>query len=256
MEIKMPHQPDWDFYNVEMDDKSASVMLDLALAPLAPLAGKPRLLWIRVSLLQPDKDGLVQKQELDRLVELEQDIVARINQNLEGVLAGKVTATGIRDFYFYCSSTGDFDSTFAEIKKHNQDYEFAGAANSDPEWRIFWQVLYPSDTYLHIIQNRRVLRKLKEYGDKHTKPRKVDHWFYFQNDMDVQKFVTRVEQRGFAVEASETLPIKTDYPIQVNISRMDNVNEDYINQLTDSLLQLARECNGYYDGWETTVVKG
>jgi len=252
----MPHQPDWDFYAIETDDKPVSIMLDLALGKLAPVAEKSLLLWVCIPLLHPDADGLLQKDELDRLVDLEQELAAAISARLDGVHAGKTTTAGIRELYFYSNSNSGFDSILIELKKQYPEYAISGETRPDAEWKVFWQVLYPGVEDMHIIQNRRVLRVLKEHGDKHTKPRRVDHWFYFQNDMDVQKFVTRVEQRGFAVEASETLPNKPDYPIQVNISRVDNVNEDYINQLTDSLLQLAADCNGYYDGWETVVVKG
>ena len=48
-----------------------------------------------------------------------------------------------------------------------------------PEWEQYL-MLYPSETNLERMQNRRVLEALAEQMvTSHEVPRKVDHWLYF-----------------------------------------------------------------------------
>ena len=42
---------------------------------------------------------------------------------------------------------------------------------------------------------------------------------------------------------------------QLNISRMDNVVFNDINEVVWELVEIAESLNGYYDGWGCTVVK-
>ena len=42
---------------------------------------------------------------------------------------------------------------------------------------------------------------------------------------------------------------------QINISRMDNVVFNHINEVVWELVEIAESLNGYYDSWGCTVVK-
>jgi len=252
----MSFQSNWDFYQFEAEDKPVSVMLDMAMGKLAPLPDKSMLIWFRLKLQQPGKDGLAVKEELDRLVELERDVERGLEHSFGAVFAGKITTNGFRDLYLYAEHDFNFTETLEQLNTRYPDYDISGGSKSDPDWAVYKEILYPSKPELHTIMNRRILRQLEKHGDKHTKPRKVDHWIYFKTEVDRKNFIAQVIEKGFVIESKETLQDKKSHPLKVRISRIDNVNEVYINRLVLNLMELAEENNGEYDGWETMVMKG
>ncbi len=59
----------WNSYICNVNDKLASIFLDLALATAAPLQDKPWLLWIWLYMKDPRQDGLSSKAEFDLLLQ-------------------------------------------------------------------------------------------------------------------------------------------------------------------------------------------
>ncbi len=245
----------WDFYQFEAEGKPVSVMLDMALGKNAPMPDMPILVWLRLKLQQPGEDGLAVREEVERLYELETVIEQELTGAFAAVFAGKITTAGFRDLYFYAEHEYGIAGVLEKFKSGYPEYQLSGGVKNDPDWAVYREIIYPSGPELHTIMNRRILSQLKKYGDKHTKPRKVDHWIYFETEADRKNFIAQVIEKGFIVENKETMPDKKPNPLKVKISRTDNVNEVYINRLVLNLMQLAEENNGEYDGWETMVMK-
>jgi len=252
----MSLQSNWDFYHFEADNIPVSVMLDMALGKLAPMPDKSMLIWFRLKLQKPGEDGLAIRDEVERLFELETDIEQELTHSYAAVFAGKITTEGFRDLYFYADHDYGFTDLLEKIKIRYPEYHISGGVKDDPDWAVFREIIYPSKSELHTIMNRRILKQLEQYGDKHSKPRRVDHWIYFKTEADRKNFIAQVIEKGFVIESKETLQDKKPNPLKVRISRIDNVNEVYINRLVLNLMELAEENNGEYDGWETIVVKG
>ena len=59
--------------------------------------------------------------------------------------------------------------------------------------------------------------------------------------------------QGFKIE-SESKTKDKNYPYQLQISRIDFVDMESINNITIKLRKKANELNGEYDGWETFVI--
>ncbi|MER3329199.1 MAG: DUF695 domain-containing protein, partial [Candidatus Kapaibacterium sp.] len=66
-EIKSSHQPEWDFYLTNVDDKISSIAVDLALNKIAPIQNKPNVLWISITMNNPRTDGLSSTEESEVL---------------------------------------------------------------------------------------------------------------------------------------------------------------------------------------------
>jgi len=251
----MSYQPKWEFYQFEADDKPVSVMLDIALGKLAPMPDKSILIWFRLKLLQPGENGLAVREEIDRLVDLEREVERELEEAFGAVFSGKITTEGFRDLYFYAEHDFGFNDILEQVQARYPHYDLTGGSKTDPDWAVYREIIYPTRSELHTILNRRILRQLEKYGDKHTKPRKVDHWIFFVNEADRKNFIEKVIEKGFVIESKETMQDGKPHPLKVRISRIDNVNEVYINQLVLNLTELAGEYNGEYDGWETMVMK-
>ena len=48
---------------------------------------------------------------------------------------------------------------------------------------------------------------------------------------------------------------EADDSYQINISRMDNVVFNHINEVVWELVEIVESLNGYYDGWGCTVAE-
>jgi len=117
------------------------------------------------------------------------------------------------------------------------------------------EFLYPLPAQFQSIQNQRVLDSLGKNGDKLTKERPVDHWIYFKSATDVDDFLSKIKDDGFEIVDNDYDVQFGDAPFRLHISRTDKVDYDSIDDYVLYLWKLAGDCNGEYDGWETSVEK-
>ena len=104
-----------------------------------------------------------------------------------------------------------------------------------------------------IIEDEHVVEYLKKNGDKLVKPREVFHWIYFKTELEADNFIKDTENKNFIFVSKRK--VEDNYPIQVELKRMDKVDIKSVNEYSLYLLELAEKYNGDYDGWETSVEK-
>jgi hypothetical protein len=100
--------------------------------------------------------------------------------------------------------------------------------------------------------NEKLIQSLKSYGDPLTKPRKVDHWVYFNNESDKEFFIKAIEDDRFIIE-NESFDKDLNMPYILHISRNDSVDLENANKFTSLLESKAKNSGGEYDGWETSI---
>ena len=134
-------------------------------------------------------------------------------------------------------------------------YKYETGSTFQPEWDQYL-TLYPSETNLERMQNRRMLEALAEQGDAHAVPRKVDHWLHFADEQSrdacretLTAIEFQVEDEGMSEEEGEEMPFA------LVVSRVDSVETHSINGITLELARLAGEYCARYDGWECPVTR-
>jgi hypothetical protein len=58
---------DWDFYSCRVDDKPASIFVDLGIRRDVPLSGRPYMAFVRLFMRAPRPDGLSSQEEFEDL---------------------------------------------------------------------------------------------------------------------------------------------------------------------------------------------
>ena len=243
---------DWNFYLTQIDDKPASISLNLALKKLIPVKEKTNLSWISVKLSLPTENGLITNEESAILFEIEDKILAKINPS-NALYIGRMTNNGYRDFYFYSKNAESFKIEAEKISIEYPKYEISVHSKEDKNWNGYLDI-YPNEMDFQSISNRSVLENLEKNGDDLTKAREVFHWIYFNNEIDRKKYIDEVVKENFEV-AEKTYDKKIELPFGLQIKRIDYVGYDKIDEYTLYLWKLAQEKNGDYDGWETSVEK-
>jgi hypothetical protein len=166
-----------------------------------------------------------------------------------------VTGNGRREFYFYAAEPGELSAAAAAALKNFPAYRHECGSTFQPDWDQYF-MLYPSDSNLERMQNRRLLETLAADGDVHELPRKVDHWFAFSDETARAACRDTLAAIEFAIEDESRSEDESEaLPFALVVSRADSVDSHTINGITIELSRLAREHHGRYDGWQCDVTR-
>ena len=246
---------EWDFYFARINDAPAAIFIDLGIRPDVPLEKRPWLLWVWTQLQAPKPDGLATNEEAARLNAIGEALDAVVSATCGAQLVARVTGGGRREFYFYATEPGELQSAAASAMKGFPDYQYEFGSTFQPEWDQYL-MLFPSDSNLERMQNRRMLESLAEQGDVHEEPRKVEHWLYFAAESARTACRDALVGRGFSVEEESRSEEEGDeQPFQLVVSRIDKVDSHTINGVTIELARLTREHEGVYDGWDCVIMR-
>jgi uncharacterized protein (TIGR01619 family) len=244
----------WDFYLTHINDKPASVFLDLGIASDAPKEDYRVRLSLFVRLKGPRENGLTTPEEADALWPLEDALIPAITA-WGGVFVGRITTDGRRDFFFYGSSADGFD-TVVSTALAPFGYDYDTDDSHDAGWSFYFDVLYPTPWDWQSIMNRRVLENLKRDGDDLSQARRVHHWLYFPSAAECDRCAEAARLQGFGARALEKdTKAEAENPFGLHLHRIDSVQAPVIDEICHKLLTLAQEHGGDYDGWESQVVK-
>lgn len=246
---------DWDFYLCHVEDTTASQFVDLGIHDEAPLPGLEEMAYLRLQLREPRDDGLADRGEFERLTEIEDALAAAVADDAKIAYVGRSTANGCRDFFFYCADAQATQSCLSGAMVPFSGYEFETGAHADPQWSAYFEFLYPSPREFQMILNGRVLASLEEYGDQFDIEREVCHWIFFPSSEDRSRFMGAAVERGYQVIEQDDEG-EGDRKFTLKVARTHAVDFGTINDVVLELFDLAEECNGEYDGWETPVETG
>ncbi len=251
------YEEEWEFYFSNIEDVIGSIFLDLGFADIAPVIDKPNMVWIALTMNNPREDGLSSDEEYDKLEEIENRLIKFITSKHSTFYVGRITSDSDRIFYFYFGDIILYDKTISEAMVAFPNYKYEFGTEEDKEWESYLEYLYPSPIEFQSIQNRKVVDSLEENGDPLTKERQVNHWIYFITEKDRENFLTKIENDGFDIINKDFIKDDDDtsFPYSLQIARIDKVDIVSVNDYILNLWELATECNGNYDGWETSIEK-
>jgi hypothetical protein len=248
---------DWDFYFARVNGAVSSIFVDLGVRPDVPLEQRPWLLWVFVTLKAPTAEGLSSNEEAPALQSIGEALDANISPSCGAQMVGRITGAGRREFYFYGEEPGPLEDAVRTAMNAFGDYEQECGSALQPDWDQYVDLLYPSDTNLQRMFNRRVLQSLAEQGDVHETPRQVDHWLEFTGEAARAACRDTLLAIDFKVEDEFLAPEPGgDMPYTLVMSRVDSIDSHTINGITLELLRVASENEGRYQGWECPVMAG
>lgn len=144
----------WNFYQCNINDKIASVYLNLDLFEYSGKTKYPNLNWYWIKLNKPREDGLSSDEEYDSLIQHEDKLIEYIEDDTI-IFAGRVTTHGRREFYFYTQANYDFSSKISNFVGSKSEFLFQVGEKADPNWEHYQNVLYPGENGIKQILNRK-----------------------------------------------------------------------------------------------------
>lgn len=249
---------EWNFYFCQVDDKPASIFVDLGIRAQVPVAALPHRACLSLVLKHPREDGLSSQEEFETLGAFEDAVKAQLD-TAGSLYVGRNTSDGRRDFWCFVADPDQWRERVDALMQGFAGYECDLHTAEDPEWAAYLDFLYPNEEGFDFMSNRQVCDQLEAAGDPLTQARDIDHWAYFPDDASRRAFVASVEPLGFAVrevyereaDDPDADDPPDDEPFVARVFRNDTPSHRGIHDVTVPLLRAARAAGGRYDGWET-----
>jgi hypothetical protein len=249
----MADDPDdrWDFYLARVDDAPGSIFLNLRYADEKPALDT--LYWVAVKMRDPADHGMGGAAEAEELYPMDDHFVA--TARAAGFLhVGRLRNHGVWQLTFY--GKPDRKEQFGGLVREHGfgGRQLAFDSQPDRDWSYYDDFLYPSAERVQWMQDRELVSVLEGHGDRLVTPRRVDHWAYFASAAQRDAYVGAARTAGFDLEDASHSE-ETTQPFGAQLFRTDPVELEHIHSVVMTLVDLAEEHGGEYDGWETSVEK-
>lgn len=244
----------WELYMKTIDGAIASVLFNAGISAELPSEDKFYVGFIKLAMKAPNDRGLIGEEEEAQLSFIEDKIEMESLRYRIGNYVGKIVSNGEMTLIYYLKHDFEWPDVVKTAMGVFPDYEYTSGSKMDGDWEVYHKLLFPTATQWQIIQNHKVCDHLKSQGDSLHLPRAIEHKSYFETTEKRSEFVSTIESEGFKVkelmDANDNTPM-----VGISFYRQDKPFYYDIDTLTLHLIELTYQCEGQYDGWETSVVK-
>ncbi len=245
-------EPNFDVYMANVDGAATSFVVDMNAAKSGPIATHPRRIQVRVKLLSPLPNGLRGAGELEAMGKVEDIIVAAIETKLEGLYVGRYLGGGFTTFVFYAPAASAIMDLGAAIGPLG-DYRAEWLTEEDPQWRYYFQFLFPDDASREQMTNRAQIEQRKQIGDRLDVPREIDHFAIFPSRKHAEDACIALTKAGFRVGEPTVREEQQTWTLEFH--RVDSLDQGRPNVFCAEIRGLLGAFDGNYDGWGAIVVK-
>ncbi len=244
----------WETYLKKIDNYLMEVTVDMDLYFERPFSYK-NLVIIASETKHCYKNGFPKPTGLEEFYTFSDSIALKIQKHTKNKLAGIITykCTGF-DIYYVRDTTSlrsEINTIFEKDFSNKQTYL---TIRPDKKWFYFSKKLVPTNLSNEFFVNHEYLTELAQGGDALDTPRKINHWFYFNNIKRRGKFIEKAKVFNYAID-SVVYNKEKRYPYQVLLSKKDSVHPSRISEITAQLLLLSKKYYGKYDGWEMESIE-
>lgn len=246
----------WDSYIATFEDGlPGSVTLRMDLIKNVPKENLPFVLVTGITYKTSRDDGFPENETFKVLHKIGDDLIELIGKEAEFIHVGSFMYNKERLEYFYINEGNGLKEKLEKYYADNYpDNKFYLNIKEDNQWRYYKEFLYPNEETLNFMADQSIIKNLLEAGDQLKTQRRVDHWLYFPTESDMEKCKEAIKQLKYSIDSFGKIN-DTSMAFELKISRIDKVDIDSIYPITSELRKLAKDHNGKYDGWETTVEK-
>lgn len=244
---------EWGSFSTLIDDRMASIRLNLALNSIAPYPSYTYALRLRIAILKVDPEtGFPDYDEFSNL-NLIEDRLSEAMKRIAAIYVGVVITDGHIEFYYYLKGRERHMPIIAQVMEQFSKYQYSSATLVDPDWKQYFDFLYPNEYEYQSILNQRIWYRLDKEGDDHSQLREITHKFSFETYDDRVSFMGDASALDYDI-SSRKKEEGDPRPYKLEISRFDTTELPSINQHVWELIEISKKYNGKYSGWSCNVV--
>ena len=246
-------RPGWASYLSHYTHFPVIIALDMSLAAAAPVAGYDQYLTVTVPILKPADSGFADKAELQVFWEIERLLVSRLEREAQAIYAGRTSTQGKKHFIFFLYQPEVVNRIMKELRGLYPAYTIDSRVELDPEWDIYFDLLFPNLQETNSLLNQRMVNRLIRKGFNLDESYRVDHWIYCKTAEGRTALMKIAEGQGFETETLATRAGEHHYSYLLRLNKKHKVDLHTIDSISTTLRTWARAHNGDYDGWEVSI---
>ena len=240
----------FDFYPCMVDDKPASIYLNLRFEDAAQRAGADTRYGVTIQMREAGPYGIGTAEEASVLDAFEEALIARLAEaGLRYV--GRLRHRAQWEVTFY-GPAGRDELVRAAAAARLDGRRVEAQCTPDASWRYYVELLLPDAERTRWMDDRRLVQVLREQGDRLVTPRRVDHRVSFATEPARAAFLDAIARHGFTLQRLLDAPA-SDRPFGVSVSRTDPIELDHIHDVVMQVVDAATPHGGHYDRWETSI---
>lgn len=204
----------------------------------------------------PDSEELVTEGELAHV----SNIRSIIGQHLKGRYVGQgiISSQNMVFFMIYVpQSMAKISKTMLEQTKNTTFRQMDYTIQYDPEGKQYLEFLYPNELQKKQMENRRILRSLRGYGDNGTAPRKIRFHVVFPNRQAALDFANAAKEKGFSYDSLTKEPAPEGMVLpryQLALVRDLPFDIELLDLVDQYIMNLCEPYEGEFRSIETDVV--
>jgi hypothetical protein len=233
---------DLDVYPCLVDDAPASIYVNRKFEHAPPATHDTRY-TIAILMREAGEDGIGTAAETAALDLVEEDLMV-CAYTLGLLYVGRLRTRGTWEITFY-GPRGRLDPLRRRAADGALDRRVAAMMKPEPAWTYYRELLLPDAERRQWMDDRRMVRSLREQGDRLSAPRRVDHRLVFPDAAARDAFLVPAVAAGFTVDHDE---------LSVRAHRLDPIELDHIHGVVMILVDAATPLGGRYERWEAGIV--
>lgn len=250
-------EPNFCDYRETFSGQPVLITCDTNFVNMLPTNQIPCCVKIQIEVYtDPENPDLISDAELNHIT----TVRSILGQHLDGRFVGQgIVASSNMAFLIYyiperrAKTAGKMlEESFSNAFRHTE-YTVV----YDPEGLQYQEFLFPDSIQLKQVENNKILRKLKGYGDNGSTPRPIQFHFVFPNRKAALSFSTAASDKEFSYVDLKQEPAPEGMVLpryHLVLTRTLPFNIDLLDAVDAYLLDLCEEYEGTYRSLETDVV--
>lgn len=251
------NEPKFCDYRETFSDQPVLITCDTNFAAALPCRAIPYCVKIQIQVYSdPSNPELISDAELNHI----STVRSILGQHLDGRFVGQgiVSSANMAFLIFYiperrAKGAGKMlEESFSNAFRHTEY-----TIQYDPEGTQYMEFLFPSAVQMKQIENNKILRKLRGYGDDGSTPRPIKFHFVFPNRKAALEFSTAASEKDFAYADlfEEPAPEGLVLPrYHLVLDRTLPFNIELLDRVDQYLLDLCKDYDADYRSLETDVI--
>jgi len=252
-----PVAADFCDYTDTFGNQPVLVTCDMNFYKSLPVPTLPYCVKVQIEInADPSNPDLISDAELAHVTNMR----SIIGQHIKGRYVGQGIVASQNTLYFMIYVADTMSKTSKNMLEQTKSTTFRRLDYSityDPEGNEYLEYLYPNELQKKQIENRKILRSLRGYGDDGTASRKIRFHVAFPNRKAALDFFTATSEKGFAYESLTQEPAPKDMVLpryHLVLVREFPFDLELLDLVDNYLLQLCEQYEGDFRSVETDVV--
>ncbi len=253
----MNNEANFSDYSTTFSDQPVRITCDTNFAAALPCTAIPYCVKIQIQVYSdPSNPDLISDAELNHIT----TVRSILGQHLDGRFVGQgiVASANMAFLIFYIPERRAKSATkMLEESFSNAFRETEYTIQFDPQGTQYLEFLYPNPVQFKQVENTKILRKLKGYGDDGTEPRPIKFHFVLPNRKLALEFSAEAHEKGFEYEdlTSEPAPEGMVLPrAHLVLTRTLPFNIELLDLVDEYLLELCEGYDATYRSLETDII--